>query len=206
MPEELTKPVANYTIYIDSTFRDMTVFTNPFKFNIEFDPLPGSPAVGIPMSVKEIFSLKFGQIILPVRLVPYPGERYFILRIKEIDIPYQYHSNPVLNNNTDLLLYNSGIGGPNLYLDCKSTLQFPMGIRGRLKKLSLEFLTFNGDPLIPTSNATCAEVENWNLVFPHLFVDSEGAKQHLTTTCPDLDPTRSINNVFMELQLVASCR
>lgn len=202
---ETPRPMANLTIYIDSTFRDMTQFANPFRFNVEFDPLPDSPAVSIPISVQEIYSLKFGSIILPLRLVPYPGERFFILRIRELDIPFQYHSNPALNNNTDLLLYNAGVGGPNLYLDCKSTIQFPLGIRSRLKKLSIEFLSIQGEPLLPVTNANCDDVQMWNLVFPHLFTDHEQATRFFID-CPDMDPTRSINNVFLELQMVATCR
>lgn len=183
----------------------MTVFTNPFRFDVEFDPLPKSPAVGIPISVREIYSLKFGSIILPLRLIPYPGERFFILRIRELDIPFQYHSNPVLSNNTDLILYNAGIGGPNLYLDCKSTIQFPLGMRSRLKKLSFEFLTTRGEPLQPVTNADCEDMQRWNLIFPHLFTDNEQAA-HLFADCPEMDPTQSINNAFLELQLVATCR
>lgn len=210
-PEDQQPPpsLCSYTIYIDSTNRDMVSQPNPFKFTAEFDALPGNPGVCVPFSVRELHSMKFSQVILPLRLVPSPGERYFVLRVRELDIPFQYHSSSALNNSTDIVLYNSGVGGPNLYLDARSTILFPTG--QRLRRLTFEFLTPQGQPLEPLSNAMSGvDMEHWNLVFPHLFRDDddddERSARHLLLTHPEMDPCKTSNNVFMELQIGARPR
>ena len=175
---------------------------------VDFDPLPGSKDVKIPLSVRELASVRLNRVILPLRLVPYPGERFFILRIKEMDVPFHYHSNPRFNNNTDILLYNSGAAGPNLYLDCKTNVRFTPGNYPRLRKLTFEFLDSNGTTLVPRSNMTDDDMSAWNLYFPRDNDDtSNDTMSELLQSLilnPDYDPQQSINNVFIELVLVGS--
>ena len=197
---------AEYTVYIDSSLRDITKYPNPFRFVVEFEPLSDSTNVQIPLSVREVISIRFRSIILPLRLVPSPGERYFILRVKELDIPFHYHCDPVLNNNTDLVLYNSGVGGTNLYLDCRTDIRFPVGSFPRLRKLTFEFLDCRGQPLIPRSNMTDTDIQAWNLFYPHLScIDDDNEVGHLLSI-PELDPKQSMNNTFIEVVLVGSHR
>lgn len=210
MPES---SIAEHVVYVDSSQRDITLYPNPFRFIVDFDPLPGSRDVKIPLSIRELVSVRLNRVVLPLRLVPSPGDRFFILRIKELDIPFHYHSNPLFNNNTDLLLYNSGVAGPNLYLDCKTDVRFTPGMYPRLRKMTFEFLDSNGSTLIPRSNMTDNDMSAWNLYFPHCDCNNDNTNCNPVSDVlqslignPDYDPQHTINNVFVELVLTGTYR
>jgi hypothetical protein len=205
IPEGMpSPPVVEHTVYIDSRHRDMTIYTNPFRFTVEFNPLRESTNVGIPISLRDVYLLRFKHIMLPLRLVPFPGDRYFYLRIRELDIPYIYHSNPKVNQNTDILLYNAGSSGPNLYLECRSDIRFPNNAPIRLQTLTFEFLNIDGEPLVAVSNANEDDFNKWHIVFPHLFSDSDSdSDTEERIIPPEQNPSHTINNVFLEIQVAA---
>lgn len=205
IPESLPRPpVMEHTIYIDSRHRDMEVYTNPFRFTVEFNPLRESTNVAIPIALRDVYLMRFKHIMLPLRLVPFPGDRYFYMRIRELDIPFAYHSNPKINPNTDILLYNAGSSGPNLYLECRSEIRFPSNAPIRLQTLTFEFLNLNGEPLVAVSNANEDDFNKWHIVFPHLFSDSESdSDTEERIIPPEQNPSHTINNVFIEIQVAA---
>lgn len=201
-PEGSTS-VAEYLVYVDTRHRNFTTHPNPFQFTLEFDPLKDSPSLCVPLSVRDVYLLRFRSIMLPLRLIPSPSERFFYLRIKEVDAMFRYYTDPTMNPGTDLLLYNVGSGGPNLYLECREEIRYPLGARSRLQRLTMEFLDSKGQKIIPPSNANSLDMSKWILVFPDLFPEGDD-RRAIVTTYPEFDPKHAINNIFMEVQITAS--
>lgn len=197
-----TPVISEQVVYIDTRDRNMTHYPNPFHFVIEFGGIVGSRYISIPLTIRDMYYLRFRTIILPARLCRFAIDRYFVLRIKELDIPQRYHSNPNLNPSTDIILYNVGINGPNVYLESRTDIRFPLGIGSRLQRLTFEFLDSIGRPLVANSNAGSPEKESWDIVFRHL----------LSCECPDefsspeFDPQQMLNNLFIEMHLGVTTR
>lgn len=200
-----TSQITEQVVYIDTRDRNMKKVYNPFHFGVEFGSQNNfTDNIGIPLTINNMYYLRFRTIVLPVRLVNFPIDRYFILRIKELDIPFRYHSNPALAPSTDIILYNVGVNGPSLYLECRSDLRFPQGLGKRLQKLTFQFFDSMGRPLLVDSNVNHATPDDgpWNLVYKHLLPDNLLSE----TFPPETDPYQMLNNVLLEMHMGVTTR
>lgn len=194
--------VVEHVVYVDTRDRNMRLYPNPFHFVVEFGSSVNSPNLNVPVMMRDAYYIRFRTIILPLRLVSFQYDRYFILRMKELDIPQRYHTNPNLNMTTDVILYNAGTNGPNLYLECRTDVRFPTGHATRLQKLTFEFLDSKGSPLVANSNASNPSGESWDLVYSHLLKPDDDT----SGLSPEVDPSQMLNNVMIEMHIGALSR
>jgi hypothetical protein len=188
-----------YTFYIDTTYRNFNDYPNPFQFQIEFTPLAGSREISFPIKVDEANYIFFRQVMLPVRLLTenIVNQRFIILRIKELIMPYQYYCSSTINQQTDIVLYNLGIQGYNLMLEAKSVITFRDDTKPKITKLTFEFLTYNGDPILVPNNLQGTNVGDSILVFPAEGVDTT----EVYSEQPTVDPNQPFNNIFIEMKI-----
>lgn len=188
-----------YTFYIDTAFRNFNENPNPFQFTIEMSPLAGSKNILFPTKIDEANYLFFRQVILPLRLLTenIVNQRFVVLRIKELNMPYQYFCSSKINPQTDIILYNVGIQGYNMMLEAKSVITFRDDIKPKLTKMTFQFLTYDGEIITIPNNLQGASIEDSMLVYDKSDIDIN----EIYETKPEVNPHLSFNNVFIEMKI-----
>jgi hypothetical protein len=201
-----------YTLFINSVDRNLSRFPNPFQFNIDFmaqfsnphsnnndsfyqdqnNPLTTIRNINIPFKIDELNYIYFKQIYIPTVLLPSSSlqDKYFILRIKELNMQYQYSSSPYFNPSTDIYLYNIGNMNDSIVLDSKTIQIFKTDIKPVINRLSLQFFTSDFKPITVITNLD--EPSNpgaWQIVL------------NIGDDTNPLSPLYSGNNLFMEIKL-----
>lgn len=161
----------DYTLYIDSKDRDISKYSSPFHFAIEFDSV-GTKNINFPVKIDELNFIYFKQVFIPIKLLPKRllNSKYFILRIKELNMQYQYSSSIEFNSNTDIILFNVGYSNHCLILDSKMGIPFNDELRPSITKLTLQFLDFDLKPLI-VSHEVEDEDEDCKTLSENIFID-----------------------------------
>ena len=183
-----------YTIYIDTAYRNFENNPNPFNFQIEFTPLAGVENISFPIKVDEANYIHFRLIMLPLRLLTenIVNQRYLVLRCKELSMQYQYFCSSKINSQTDIILFNLGIQGYNLLLEAKSVITFRDDLKPKLTKLTFQFLTSDGETINVPNNLQGATEENSLILFN---------SDDTSTVCDEVNPSAPYNNVFIEMKL-----
>lgn len=187
------------TFYIDTVSRNFNINPNPFLFQVEFNPLAGFDDIAFPVKIDEVNYIFFRQVILPIRLLTenIVNQRFIVLRIKELNIPYQYYCSSKINPRTDIILFNVGIQGYNLLLEAKSIITFRDDIKPKLTKLTFQFLTYDGEPIETPNNLQNTPIEESLLVYQTGTLDLND----IYGMTPQVDPSMAFNNIFIEMKV-----
>jgi len=188
-----------YTFYVDTAFRNLKNNPNPFQFQIEFTPLAGNQDISFPLKVDEANYIFIRQVLLPVRLLNESmiNQRFFVLRIKELTLPYQYYCSNNINDKTDIILFNSGIQGYNLVLEGKTVTSFRDDLKPKLTRLTFQFLMYDSCAINVANNLQGSSDEDSLLIYP----TAENNVEDIYSEMPQVDPSQPFNNVFIEMKI-----
>jgi len=179
-----------YSIYINSKDRDLESTRNPFNFTIEFMSR-NTRNINIPILVSSLNYLYVKQVYLPATLLTESilSNKYFVLRIKELNMQYQFCSSSNFNNSTDIILYSVGFSNNYLILDSKLPVQFNDELKPSIKKLTFQIFDGNMNPLNVISNLNNpSSPDSWQIDFSS-SIESP------------LNPNLETNNIFIDVKL-----
>lgn len=151
-------------------FLDSSPERDAFSWIFEFDSRTEG-VMTIPLRPPNLAYLAIKNVIIPLSFLnPFPS-RYIILRIRELCIINQYYSNAYMNPQTDIILRNNGVAGPNTYWECRNINSFRPNVMKAVSRLTFQFLDPNGNPLIvpPNANPTAGGTGDPGTDFPHYF-------------------------------------
>jgi hypothetical protein len=187
-----------YTLFVNSTDRNINLNPNPFQFTIDFmaqfsgDSNTIIRNISIPFKIDELNYIYVKQTFLPIGLLnsAHVGDKFFILRIKELNLQYQYSSSPSFNSSTDIYLYNIGTINDCIILDAKTIQLFKADTKPIINRLSFQFFTSDFTPITVITNLSD-------------ITDPSALQIILTQDDPTnpLSPFYPGNNLFMEIKL-----
>lgn len=179
-----------YSLYINSKDRDLVNFPNPFLFVVEF-MTRDSKNINFPLLINELNYLYIKQIYIPVCFLTecIMENKFFILRIRELNMQYQFCSSQNFTSATDIILYNVGFMNNFLLLDSKVPVQFNEELRPSVTKLTFQLLDGNMNPINIITNITNPHNPDlWKIDF-----NSESDSE--------LSPIIDKNNIFIDIKL-----
>jgi hypothetical protein len=158
----------DYTVDIDSKDRDISVYPDPFKYNVMFSPVKETPAPYINRAMKNIKYIRIDNVILPkyYGIVYDSGtsswimdtskdlsqDRYVIMKIKNLDSQYNLSTNSIVETNGIKLIPDTIMTGSNFYYavpgNAKNIIKtYNMSLLGNLDRLYIEFYSSSGNLL-----------------------------------------------------------
>ena len=151
-------------------FLDSSPERDPFSWIMEFDSRTEG-VMTIPLRPPNLAYLMVKNVIIPLSfLEPFPS-RYIVLRIRELCIINQYYSNAYMNPQTDIVLKNNGVAGPNTFWECRNMIAFRPNVMKAVSRLTFQFLDPNGNPLVVPDGAipTAGGTGDPSHDYPHTF-------------------------------------
>lgn len=174
-------------------FLDSSPERDPFSWITEFDSRTDG-VMTIPLRPPNLAYLMIKSVTIPLSFLnPFPT-RYIVLRIRELCIINQYYSNAYMNPQTDIVLKNNGVAGPNTYWECKNMSAFRPNVMKAVSRLTFQFLDPQGNHLIVPNGAdpTTGGTGDPNQDYPHMFSQNRNLR---------LSPVRTSEGVLVELIL-----
>jgi hypothetical protein len=168
-PSLLAEGITEYTIDIDSSDRDISVYPNPFKYNVIFSPVGGSdgqPQPYIRRQFKNIKYIRMENVSLPkygaikdngsgtwimdttTNLSEY---RHIVIRFKNIDNNYNLSTNTATDSIGVKVIPNTFGTGNTYYAVCNNTSNIVKTWHdsklGNLDRLYIEYFDDQGHQL-----------------------------------------------------------
>ena len=194
-PNKAKDEARQVVLYLDSSTE-----RNPFSWVLEFDSRTQG-VMTVPLRVSSLLFIVIKNVIIPTEyLQPFFPGRFIILRVRELNIANQYFSNDSVNPQTDILLYNNGVSGPNSYWESRNVHHLrTQGLSG-VSRLTFQFLDAKCNDLqVPDGVDGLGTSTNPAQDFQHVFTTSTASTRSAGAAAATRSTVRA--GVFLEVVL-----